>query len=69
MSRKKTNKTNPHIGGELAVGFELRVTALDTHLPASRAGRKWRYCPRGVETSVPGGGVNSNIEAETGPRV
>ena len=29
MSRKKTNKTNPHIGGELAVEFELRVTALD----------------------------------------
>ena len=29
MSRKKTNKTNPHIGGELAVGLELRVTALD----------------------------------------
>ena len=69
MSRKKTNKTNPHIGGELAVGFELRVTALDAHLPASRAGRKWRYCPRGVETSVPGGGVNSNMDAGTGPRV
>jgi len=34
MSRKKTNKTNPHIGWELAVGFELRVTALDAHLPA-----------------------------------
>ena len=34
-----------------------------------RAKRKWRYCPRGVETSVPGGGVNSNIDAGTGPRV
>jgi len=38
---KKTNKTNPHIDGWnwlLAVGFELRVTALDAHLPTSRAG-------------------------------
>ncbi len=34
MSRKKTNKTNSHIGCELAVGFELRVRALDTQLPA-----------------------------------
>jgi len=91
----------------LAVGFELRVTALDTHVPAllvkltpvgpdyltggiqgpegsilctsaltcgiayhlARARRKWRYCPSGLETSVPAGGVNSNMEAGTGPCV
>jgi membrane protease YdiL (CAAX protease family) len=91
----------------LAVGFELRVTALDAHLPAllvklipvgpdyltggiqgpegsivctlaltcgiayhlSRARRKWRYLPSGVDTSVPAGGANSNIDAGTGPRV
>jgi hypothetical protein len=28
-----------------------------------------RYCPRGAETSVPAGGVNSNIDAGTGSRV
>ena len=28
-----------------------------------------RYCPSGVETSVPDGGVNSNIDAGTAPRV
>ena len=27
------------------------------------------YFPSGVETSVPAGGVNSNIDAETGERV
>ena len=107
MSRKKTNKTNSHIGCELAVGFELRVRALDTQLPArlvkltpvgpdyltggiqgpevgssapwfllvgSRItfrvqNEKWRYCASGAEISVPGGGVNSNMEAGTGPCV
>lgn len=37
------------------------------HLFARR--RKWRYFPSGVETSVPGCGVNSNIDAGTGSRV
>ena len=32
-------------------------------------GRKWCYFPSGVETSVPAGGVNSNIDAGTGSRV
>jgi hypothetical protein len=70
MSRKKTNKTNPHIGGELAAGSWVRAAPDgNRRLPALRARRKWRYWPRGVETSASGGGVNSNMDAETDPRV
>ena len=34
-----------------------------------RARRKCGHCPSGVETSVPVGGLNSNIDTGTGPRV